>query len=382
MPVSNPGSWPRPKRFALHFWAAALLFLAGPSWAADARRITDAAGRRLTLPATVERVICSGPGCLRLLTYIQAQDRVVAVDSLELGNAPVDARPYAIANPRFAALPLFGELRGHDNPELIAGLDPRPQVIFKTYANRGPAPDQLQAKTGIPVVVLEYGNLTYGRAQLNQALRLMGEIMGQTARAETVIAYFDALEQDLDRRTRDLPDERRPVCYIGGLAQAGPHGFQSTEPSFAPFAMTRTRNVAAVLCDPRKPISHANVAKEQIVAWDPEVIFLDVSTLRLDPGANALDQLRRDPAYQALSAVRQGQVYGLFPYNAYTQNFEAIFANAYYVGKVLYPERFADIEPMARAEEICTFINGAPAFEILKAQFGGLAFSPIVVEAP
>ena len=46
----------------------------------------------------------------------------VAVDSLELGNAPVDARPYAIANPQFKNYPLFGELRGHDNPELIAAL--------------------------------------------------------------------------------------------------------------------------------------------------------------------------------------------------------------------------------------------------------------------
>jgi iron complex transport system substrate-binding protein len=138
--------------------------------------------------------------------------------------------------------------------------------------------------------------------------------------------------------------------------------------------------VAAVLSNPQKPISHANVAKEQIVVWDPAVIFLDVSTLRLDRGANALDQLRRDPAYQALSAVHSGRVYGLFPYNSYTQNFEAVFANAYYVGKVLFTERFADVDPMAKAEEICIFLNGAAAFEILDGQFDGLAFDPIAVK--
>ena len=358
---------------------AAMLFWAGGIQAAETRQITDAAGRIVTIPKTVERVICSGPGCLRLLTYIGGQDRIVAVDSLELGNAPVDARPYAIANPQFKTYPLFGEFRGHDNPELIAGLDPAPQVIFKTYANRGPGPDALQAKTGIPVIALEYGNLTYGRGQLDQALRLMGMVMDETERAEAVIAYFDALEQDLDRRTRDVPDDQRPSCYVGGLAQAGPHGFQSTEPSFAPFVFTHANNVAAALSTPGKPISHANVAKEQIVVWDPEVIFLDVSTLHLDRSANGLAQLRHDPAYQALAAVRDGRVYGLFPYNAYTQNFEAIFANAYYVGKVLYPERFADIDPMAKAEEICAFINGAPAFELLNRQYGGMAFTRIPV---
>jgi len=367
------------KRFFLA--TVVILVLASAVSAGETRPITDAAGRVLTIPKTVERVICSGPGCLRLLTYIGAQDRVVAVDSLELGNAPVDARPYAIANPQFKNYPLFGELRGHDNPELIASLDPGPQLIFKTYANRGQGPDPLQAKTGIPVIVLEYGNLTYGRRQLDQALRLMGEVMGETARAEAVIEYFDALVADLDRRTRDVPDDGKRSCYVGGLAQAGPHGFQSTEPSFAPFAFTHANNVAGTLSSPGKHISHANVAKEQIVAWDPDVIFLDVSTLHLDRSANGLAQLRHDPAYQALTAVREERVYGLFPYNAYTQNFEAIFANAYYVGKILYPERFADIDPMAKAEEICVFINGAPAFEILNRQYDGLAFTRIPVRA-
>ncbi|MFO7713668.1 iron ABC transporter substrate-binding protein [Desulfosarcina sp.] len=343
------------------------------------RRITDMAGRTVTIPHKVDRVICSGAGCLRLLTYLRAHDRIVAVDSIELRGSPIDARPYAIANPQFKTYPLFGEFRGHDNPELIAGLQPQPQVIFKTFAGRGQDPDHLQAKTGIPVIVLEYGNLTYGRKQLNRALHLMADTMGETRRAEEVIALFDALEQDLRRRTRDIPQDRRPSCYIGGLGQSGPHGFQSTEPSFAPFVFTHAKNMAAP-SQGEKPLSHATVAKEQIIFWDPAVIFLDISTLRLGAGANALDQLRTDPAYQGLSAVRKGDVYGLFPYNSYNQNFEAIFANAYYVGKVLYPDHFADVATMAKAEEISVLLNGGPAFETLSTQFEGLTFSRIRIE--
>lgn len=360
----------------------ALLLLAtllpGPGLCLDLRQITDAAGREVTIPLTVERVICSGPGCLRLLTYLQAQDLIVAVDSIELRGAPIDARPYAIANPQLATYPLFGEFRGHDNPELIAALTPQPQVIFKTFAGRGHDPDLLQAKTGIPVIVLEYGNLTYGKASLDHSLRLMADVVGRSRRAAEVIGFFNALEQDLRERTRDIPPEKRPSCYIGGLGQRGPHGMQSTEPCFAPFAFTNAENVAGP-SSPDKQISHATVAKEQIIFWDPEVLFLDVSTMRLGAGANALDQLRNDPVYQGLSAVRGNRVYGLFPYNSYTQNFESILANAYYVGRVLYPERFLDVDPMAKAEEICTFLNGGPAFETLNRQFGGLAFSRIQV---
>ncbi|MCK8603658.1 iron ABC transporter substrate-binding protein [Desulfoferrobacter suflitae] len=362
--------------------AAALVFVLlrpGLSWSQEVRTITDAAGRVLSIPQKVTRVICSGAGCLRLLTYLQVHDRIVAVDSIELRGSPIDARPYAIANPRFKNYPLFGEFRGLDNPELIAGLDPQPQVIFKTFVGTGQDPDRVQVKTGIPVVTLEYGNLTYGRQKLNQSLRLMAAVMGVERRAEEVIAYFDALEGDIRKRTGDVPLSKRPSCYIGGLGQSGPHGLQSTEPSFAPFVFTHATNVAADLSSRQKLLSHATVAKEQIVVWDPQVIFVDVSTMRLDPSANALDQLRSDPVYHSLTAVRDDRVYGLFPYNSYNQNFEAVFANAYFVGKVLYPERFSDLDPMAKAEEIAVFLNGGQAFEQLNREFDGLAFSRIQI---
>jgi iron complex transport system substrate-binding protein len=359
--------------------AVALMLWPGVALSLEERQITDMAGRTVTIPQKVDRVICSGSGCLRLLTYLKAHDRILAVDSIEIKGSPIDARPYAIANPQFKKYPLFGEFRGYDNPELIAGLRPQPQLIFKIFAGRGQDPDHLQEKTGIPVIVLEYGNLTYGREQLRRALHLMADVMRKTRRAEEVVALFDTLEQDLQRRTQDIPRDQRPSCYVGGLGQAGPHGFQSTEPSFAPFVFTHAKNVAAS-SPGEKPLSHATVAKEQIVFWNPDLIFLDVSTLRLGSGASALDQLRTDPAYRSLSAVCEDAVFGLFPYNSYNQNFEAVFANAYYVGKVLYPVRFADVEPLAKAEEISILLNGGPAFETLNKQFEDLAFNRIRIE--
>ncbi len=311
---------------------AFMVFAPSASQAHETRQITDAAGRVPTIPARVDRVICSGSGCLRLLTYLQVHDRIVAVDSIEVKGSPIDARPYAVANPQFRELPIFGEFRGQDSPELIVGLDPQPQVIFKTGGNRGHDPDRLQTKTGIPVITIEYGNLTHGRKHLDHALSLMGEVMGARERAGEVMAYLDALEHDIRQRTVDLPESERPSCYIGGLGFSGPHGFQSTEPSFAPFAFTHARNVAADLAGKPETASHANVSKEQILMWNPDVIFIDISTMRLDSRAGTLEQVRTDPVYRTLSAVRSGRVHGLFPYNSYSQNFESIFANTYYVG--------------------------------------------------
>ncbi len=348
--------------------------------AKDKISITDNTGRELSIPSQVDRAICSGSGCLRLLTYIQAHDRIVGVDSMEKRDSGINPRPYALANPQFKDYPLFGEFRGHDSPELIAGLDPQPQVIFKVNPDSGPNPDQLQDKTGIPVINLHYGNLTHARDDLDDSLLLMGRVMDEEERAREVIEYFDDLEEDLRSRTRDIPEQDRPTSYIGGVAHRGPHGFQSTEPSYAPFEFLNARNVADELNTEDKRLDHATVSKEKIMIWDPEIIFLDLSTMQLDRGANARDQLQNDPAYRHLSAVDEGRVYGVFPYNYYTQNFETIFANAYYIGSVLYPERFQDIDPMRKAEEISVFLNEDKAFEKMNRQFDGMGFSRIDLE--
>ncbi|EGJ50044.1 iron ABC transporter substrate-binding protein [Desulfocurvibacter africanus] len=360
---------------ALLFCLCTSTALAGPT-----HTITDAHGRTVSVPVQVERVICSGPGCLRLLSYLQAQERVVAVDDIETRRNTFDARPYALANPQFKNLPVFGEFRGHDNPERILNLEPSPQAIFKTYSTMGHEPELLQTKTGIPVIVLKYGNLTYDRQNLNHALRLMGEVLGKTERAEAVIAYFDALQADLTLRTRDIPTDQRISCYVGGLAARGPHGFHSTEPSYPPFVFTNARNLAATLAPEGKSLSQAVVAKEQIVAWDPDVLFLDLSTLQLGDSAGGLHELRTDPAYRSLTAVRKGRVFGVLPFNWYSENFGSIFADGYFVGKTLYPERFADVDPATKADEIYAFLVGKPAFGQMNALFRNLAFQPVPVK--
>ena len=46
------------------------------------KSVIDAAGRTVSIPTKITRVICSGPGALRLLTCLGAQDLIVAVDDI------------------------------------------------------------------------------------------------------------------------------------------------------------------------------------------------------------------------------------------------------------------------------------------------------------
>lgn len=368
------------------FTAALIVFLLLP--AAGARQeaaspegritVADSLGRRVSVPESPGHVICSGAGCLRLLTYLEAEDRTVAVDSLEKRDVQVDPRPYAMANPEFRDLPLFGEFRGRDNAELIAALEPAPEVIFKTFAGMGTSPEELEQKTGIPVVALVYGDLGSYRTEIYNSIRIMGRVLGKTERAEAVISYFNNTIDDLKKRTARVAGEEKPSCYVGGIAFKGPHGFQSTEPTYPPFMYTNAKNAAYNPDRSYGALSHASVAKEKIIAWDPDVVFLDLSSVASAPGFSALEELKNDSAYQCLSAVRAGRVYGVIPYNWYGQNFGATLSDAYYVGKILYPDKFSDIEPEKKADSIFSFLVGEPLFDRMDAAFDGLAFDPVL----
>jgi iron complex transport system substrate-binding protein len=348
-----------------------------PSLFAETKTVRDAAGRTVTLPGRIERVLCSGPGSLRLLTYLQAQDRIIAVDDIEKRHSKFDARPYAFANPQFRDYPVFGNFRGHDNPELIMALDPQPQVILKTFPTMGHDPVELQKKTGISVVVLEYGNLTSNRDSLYQALRVMGAVVDKEKRAEDVIAFFESTIKGLKARTEDIPESEKSTCFVGGIAFKGPHGFQSTEPGYPPFIFVNAKNVAYRSFMKGKVLRQSNVAKEKIVEWDPKILFLDLSSLQMGAKAGGLFELKTDRAYQALTAVAEGEIYGVLPYNWYTQNFGSILANAFFIGPLLYPDRFTAVDPIAKADEIYTFLVGKPVFGKMDRAFQGLALKKV-----
>lgn len=338
--------------------------------------VTDASGKLKEVPFAPESIICSGPGCLRLVTYLQAQNSIVAVDDMETGRLQFAARPYALANRQFRNYPVFGEFRGKDNPELIVGLQKMPQLILKTYPDSGYAPSELEKKTGIPVLTLDYGDLAGKRDILYSTLRTLGKVLDRQKRSEEVIAFFENSISDITSRTEGKI-ENSPTCFIGGIAHKGPHGIQSTEPAYPPFIYVNARNVAAIDGVTGSSPVQTTVSREKLIEWDPEVIFVDLSTLQAVPEINALYQLRESPVYQEMKAVRNANIYGVIPYNWYTQNFGSILADAYFAGKVLYPDEFKDIDPAEKADQIYEFLVGKQVFDELNSSFGNLVFKKI-----
>lgn len=68
--------------------------------------ITDMAGRQVSVPNNPAKIICIGPGTLRLVSYLNVQHRAVGIEEME--KIRPEGRPYRLANPNFVKLPTIG----------------------------------------------------------------------------------------------------------------------------------------------------------------------------------------------------------------------------------------------------------------------------------
>ena len=332
---------------------------------AATRTITDSAGRTVEIPETVERIVCVNVGALRYTCYMQAQDLVVGVEDYE--QEPTMSRLYNYVNfDQFAALPVIGS-NGEHYPEAIIAADP--QVIIMTAADDKDA-NSLQDKTGIPVVVVPGSDTTLDD-NAYETIRIMGEVYGKEERAEELTAYLDSVKEDLEARTASIPDADKPTVYVGGVSFKGHHGFEGTEAGYGPFVLIHANNLA----DSTGQTGAFDIDTEQVLAWDPDVIFLDFNGMAL-----INEDYAKDPDYyQGLTAVREGRVYSQISFRSSASNLETALADAYYAATVLYPEEFADVDPVEKAGEIFTALLGANPYEDLKE--AGYEFRPIQIGA-
>jgi iron complex transport system substrate-binding protein len=319
------------------------------------------AGRPVELPASVDSVIGLGSGGLRLLTYVGATGDVVGVEQLETTSEKRPFRPYVHANPSLSDRPSIGSRKSPD-AELLLQQDP--DVIVWAWAKGGDATN-LQNRLGIPVVVIRPGDIDpTNRSDFFRSLELLGTVTGRREAASELTSYTRSLVDDLQSRTGDVPAPERPSSYVGYLGR-GKHGFPYTQPLYPPFDFVNADNVAGGVSEDlkkKKGAARVTVDPEKIIEWDPSYVFVDV-------GTESYDALTL-PEYESITAIENGDVYAVFPTRDYSINFGTALADAYYVGSVLYPDRFGDVDPVAKADEIYETFVGAPVYDDVAESYG------------
>ncbi len=258
---------------------------------ADARTVTDSAGRTVEIPDTVGRVYAAGPPA-SILLYVLAPERLTGWP-----RPPRDEeRPY-IAAP-YRNLPATGRLTGRgDTANLEVVLRDRPDLIVDfgsirdTYVSLA---DRVQTQTGIPYVLID------GRFEATpDSLRLMGAILGVRERADTLARYVEALFADLEAGLAEIPaDDRSRVYFARGPEglETGLKGSINTEI----IELAGGRNVA----DPgdaaiRRGITDVSI--EQVIVANPDTI--------ITWDRNFYQAVWNDPIWRNIPAVAAGRVW-------------------------------------------------------------------------
>lgn len=315
-----------------------------PAAEPETRIVVDGLGREIEVPAKVETIVTLG-NASRMATYLGLADKMITVTSGDNNDSIVMAYGY-YNHDIWADLPVcssggYGEI----NPEVI--IEASPDVILCTFEEDIVA--NIEEQLGRKVVAAPQGTLF--AEDYEHALRVFGEACGVSDRAETVIAFIQECLADLDSRTSSIADDSKPTALCAAATFRGGHGIAGVYANNAVFVTVNAKDVTVGYIDAQKGVE---VDKEQVLEWNPDLIVLDASNLGL-----VENEYAEDPAFfESLNAVKNGELYQWPNSTSNYTNVEIPLVNAYYIGSVMFPEAFADVDFETKAEEIFRFFLG------------------------
>ena len=380
------------KKMLAALLALAMLLAMAVSASAEAtpetRIVTDVWNREIEIPYEVKTIVCLGSMGPRFAAYLDVVDMMVGAEDSDIEKMSVRYDYSPVYHEQLKELPSVGAGggSGDNNGYAEAIIQAQPDVIIAGFNED--AADELQAQTGIPVVSVRYRTQGFIDEGFHRAMRVFAEVVGAQERCEQVLAYVDACKADLNDRTKDIPDSDKLRAYTGAVTFNGRHGFAFTYVNFPAFTAVNALNVADVLLEERTGEAAAEAAAsgkayigndgfevdlEQIIAWDPDIIFLDPGNMDL-----VNDEYANNPGFfDSLRAVQEGHVYTMPSTNAAGPNVTYLLINAYYAGLTLYPEQFSDIRLEDKAAEIMEMMLGENFFDQMVE--GGLYYGTITI---
>ena len=286
--------------------AMTVVALSAASWNVQAQTVsvTDMAKRSVSVPATVNRIVALGPGALRLMTYLQATDRVVGVEDLEKGSPA--GRPYALAHPELARLPRASKggsaeinkkpvleapaVQSGANTNLEQIIDLAPQVLLmSTMAQSKEQVATLEA-AGIQVVVSDADDIE----GVYTAISMIGTLMGKADQAQALIdsmkASFLSVSAKADEWAgKSIYFEVSPLEW--GLWTAGSATFMDE--------IARMIGLDNIFADVE---GWAEVSEEQVLARDPDYIL--TISMYFGEGPKPVEEILGRTGWENVSAVK------------------------------------------------------------------------------
>lgn len=298
----------------------------------DPIQVTDCTGRKLSFEKPVQTIGTSQGGAVdNYFHALLVSDRIVATN----GHHQVDKLyfdPDTMA--QVGKWKVDKEALAEVHPDLyIGGID----TNDLKEANR----------IGIPAYGMGYNKfelITYN-------LSTLGVIFGVGDRAEYVVDYLNRIEQLIDERISQVPEDERPTAI---MLSTVPGELSSKADTMAETMMEKA-GCRSVVPDeytkmPDKPI----VGLEKIFDWNPDVIFFQDYDCELNP-----EKLYSDPLWQPMTAVQNKNVFEIpSVLDSWTKSDPACYLGLLYMCMQLYPDLFSDIDIEAYAVDFYKEVYG------------------------
>lgn len=283
------------------------------------RSFTDSLGRTVTLPEELTKVAVSGP-MAQIVLFALCPEKLVGISS------QWDESAKEILATEFYNLPVLGQLyggKGELNLETL--LSSGAEIVIDIGEPKDSTKedlDALQEQSGVPFV-----HVTMATASAGSAYRLLGELLNMPREAEELASYCEKTYQKMTDLASRVEKKRVLYCLgdqgLNVIAQGSYH---------AELLDLMADNLA-VVDDPSSKGTGNEVDMEQILLWDPDVIFFAPDSI--------YGTVASDPVWQQVSAIQKGTYYKvpLGPYNwlGFPPSVQR-YLGLLWMSEVLYPE--------------------------------------------
>ena len=248
----------------------------------------DSAGRSVSIPDHIDRVMAAGPPASTFL-YALVPAKLVGW----VKEPAAAALPFLLSSA--AALPVQSRLTAKDgtiNAAAILALKPDLIVDIGDVSPRyAETADKVQSQTGIPYILLD-GHY----AKTADSLRIVGKLLGVPDRGEELASYAEHVQAEVNAAIAKVPSNKRPVIYYG-RGESGLETGRFGSINLEIFDVVGARNAAAELGSG----GITQVSEGQVVQWKPDFIFAETETF--------YQQAQKETAFADLSALKSGRVF-------------------------------------------------------------------------
>ncbi len=322
--------------------------------------ITDMAGREITIPKDVKTIATPNADAFRMLIHLGAADKLIGIPS-NMYNSKYSKHDTLeiVAYPEAKKIEKVGGGSPGTEINIEALIALHPDVIISwSYGRQGNSvamSEEVQEKSGIPVICLNsITNAKDGIGQIEKAYTLMGKIAGKEKEAQEIIDFYKAEVKAVQERIKDVEPRTAYMTSPGSLLKKSSNYLSFTQLKFknpADFAPGKVREVS----------------KEQLLDWDPELIFMHTPSKHRQVNK---EELKADPVLSELKAVKEDKVYHVKCFYM-GWDISTGLVDLYYMGKIAYPDQFKDIKMEEKGNELLKRFYGVDGLYSFLEEYNG-----------